>query len=158
MYDKEPKLECKWSAVNWGAGDDFSPGHHQRNLSKGWRGLLKAELSEMHQYSLGAVCLPSITRSRLRESAPQTGHDLPLKSAAITLDAGPKQTAVIWQSAERLRAFRGNTVQIKTRMARTVIPEVERRIDKRGKVNIAKKSSLWFKVKAALISRQNWLR
>lgn len=82
MYDKEPKLAWKCSAVNWGAGDDFSTGYHQRSISKGWQGLLKAELSEMHQYSLGAVCLLSIARSRLQESAPQTGYDLPLKSAA----------------------------------------------------------------------------
>lgn len=54
------------------------------NLSKGSQALLKAELSEMHQYSLGAVCLQSIPRSRLQESAPQTGNNLPLKSAAIT--------------------------------------------------------------------------
>lgn len=58
------------------------------NLSKGSQALLKAELSEMHQYSLGAVCLQSIPWSRLQESAPQTGNNLPLKSAAITSREG----------------------------------------------------------------------
>lgn len=39
-------------------------------------GLLKAELSEMHQYSLRAVCLLSIPWSWLQESSPQTGYNL----------------------------------------------------------------------------------
>lgn len=41
VYDKEPKLERKWSAVNWGSGYDFSPGDHQRKPFKGIAGSFK---------------------------------------------------------------------------------------------------------------------
>lgn len=114
------------------------------NLSKGSQALLKAELSEMHQYSLGAVCLQSIPRSRLQESAPQTGNNLPLKSAAITSRERAKINSThlaTRRQAESAGPSERNTVWIKTHMERTVIREVDRWIDYTRKVNIAKKSS-----------------
>lgn len=76
--DKEPKLEC--SEVQWTENLDIPfhgvliRGTFQR-VPAASEGLLKAELSETHQYSLRAVCLLSIPQSWLQESSPQTGYN-----------------------------------------------------------------------------------
>lgn len=102
VCDKEPKLECSevQSAEEWDISfhQAIIRGTFQRDPAAS-EGLLKAELSEMHQYSLRAVCLLSIPWSWLQESSPQTGYNLLWREFLSCWKRGKINSS--WQCTER---------------------------------------------------------
>lgn len=74
LHVVKAKASLQWISVNWVAGYNFSSGADQRKLWKGFgttEGLLKAKLTEIHQYSLWVFCYCQYSRGYFKNSSPQ---------------------------------------------------------------------------------------